>query len=492
MTWTPEIGLVLLLLIPAFGCVGILMSGKSPNIRDGVNLIMGATLLANVIALVIAVGQGARPTWLLVDIGGGLELSFTLEPLGALFAALASGLFLLNTIYGIGYMRGTKAKDQTRFFAFFAVAIAATMGVAASGNMLTLFIFYEILTLSTFPLVTHNGDEKARRGGRIYLGILMATSIGLLLPAVIITQVFAGSTDFVAGGLFGGNLSDVLIGVLLVLYTFGIAKAALIPVHMWLPNAMVAPTPVSAFLHAVAVVKAGVFTMVKIVIYLFGIDVVRESAVSNWLAILAAIAIVVGSIIAMTKDNLKARLAWSTIGQLSYVTLGVMIATPLAILGAALQIVMHAFGKITLFMCAGAIYSANKTVNISKMGGMAKTMPWVFVAFFVGSLSIIGLPPFAGIWPKLLLFMGMTEPGDRWLVIALILSSLLNIVYLLPVSVNAFLKKPDVEPDVDAVLTKPPILTVVPPVLTAISVLVLFFMAEPIMEYLRPIFEGGS
>jgi len=320
----------------------------------------------------------------------------------------------------------------------------------------------------------------------------MATSIGLLLPAVIITQVFAGSTEFVAGGLLGGHLSEFLIGLLLVLYTFGIAKAALIPVHMWLPNAMVAPTPVSAFLHAVAVVKAGVFTMVKMVVYLFGIDVVRESAVSHWLAILAAITIVIGSVIAMTKDNLKARLAWSTIGQLSYVTLGVMIATPLAILGAALQIVMHAFGKITLFMCAGAIYSANKTVNISKMNGMAKAMPWVFVAFFVASLSIIGLPPFAGVWPKLLLFMGMTEPADRWLVIALILSSLLNIVYLLPVSVNAFMKKPDVEPDSEVALEKPPILTVVPPVLTAISVLVLFFMAEPIMEYLCPIFEGGS
>ena len=491
MNWTPELGLGLLLIIPAIGCAGIVLAGKAPNFRDIINLVMGTALLVNVIALVKAVGAGSRPSLVLADIGGGLSLQFTLEPLGALFAALASSLFLLNTLYGIGYMRGTNAKDQTRFFAFFAVAIAASMGVAASGNMLTLFVFYEILTLSTFPLVTHNGDAKAKRGGRIYLTILMATSIGLLLPAVIATQVFAGSTEFVAGGLFAGTLGAGIIGTLLVLYTFGIAKAALIPVHMWLPNAMVAPTPVSAFLHAVAVVKAGVFTMVKIVVYLFGMDVVRDSAVAHWLAILAAITIVIGSLIAMTKDNLKARLAWSTIGQLSYITLGAMIATPLALLGAALQIVMHAFGKITLFMCAGAIYSANHTTEVSKMNGMGKAMPMVFIAFFIGALSIIGLPPFAGVWPKFLLFMGMTDKADQWLVIALILSSLLNIVYLLPISVNAFMKK--AEPQANNVAdARPPVLTVLPPVLTATATLILFFMAVPIMDYLRPVFEGGS
>ncbi len=491
MNWTPELGLGLLLIIPAIGCAGIVLAGKAPNFRDIINLVMGTALLVNVIALVKAVGAGSRPSLVLADIGGGLSLQFTLEPLGALFAALASSLFLLNTLYGIGYMRGTNAKDQTRFFAFFAVAIAASMGVAASGNMLTLFVFYEILTLSTFPLVTHNGDAKAKRGGRIYLTILMATSIGLLLPAVIATQVFAGSTEFVAGGLFAGTLGAGIIGTLLVLYTFGIAKAALIPVHMWLPNAMVAPTPVSAFLHAVAVVKAGVFTMVKIVVYLFGMDVVRDSAVAHWLAILAAITIVIGSLIAMTKDNLKARLAWSTIGQLSYITLGAMIATPLALLGAALQIVMHAFGKITLFMCAGSIYSSNHTTEVSKMNGMGKAMPMVFIAFFIGALSIIGLPPFAGVWPKFLLFMGMTDKADQWLVMALILSSLLNIVYLLPISVNAFMKKAESQEN-NIADARPPVLTVLPPVLTAAATLVLFFMAVPIMDYLRPVFEGGS
>jgi len=429
---------------------------------------------------------------MLADIGGGLSLQFTLEPLGAVFAAIASGLFLLNTVYGIGYMRGNKAGDQTRFFASFALAIGAAMGVAASGNMLTLFVFYEILSLSTFPLVTHNGDEKARRGGRIYLTILMGTSIGLLLPAVIATQVLAGTTDFVAGGLLQ-TAGPVVIGVLLVLYTFGIAKAALMPVHMWLPTAMVAPTPVSAFLHAVAVVKAGVFTMIKMVVYVFGIEAVRQSPVAHWLAAIAAFSIVAASLIAMTKDNLKARLAWSTISQLSYITLGAMIATPLALMGAALQVVMHAFGKITLFMCAGAIYTANHTTDISKMRGMGKAMPMVFVAFFVGALSIIGLPPFAGAWPKLLLLMGMTDPTDRWFMVALIVSSLLNILYLVPIPLNAFLKKPKlVEGEMPPPSPKPPILTSIPPMITAAATLALFFMAGPIMDYLRPVFEGGN
>ncbi len=488
MIWTAQLGLGLLLLIPALGVVGIVAFGRWPMLRDGINLVMGGALLANVSALVLAVGSGARPSLVLADMGGGLVLQFTLEPLGALFAAIASALFLLNTLYGIGYMRGNQAANQTRFFACFALAIGSAMGVAASGNMLTLFVFYEILTLSTFPLVTHNGDAKAKRGGRIYLSILMGTSVGLLLPAVIATQVLAGSTDFVLGGLLAGTLGPVLIGVLLVLYTFGIAKAALIPVHMWLPNAMVAPTPVSAFLHAVAVVKAGVFTMIKMAIYIFGFETIRQSPMAHWLAVLAAITIVVGSVIAMTKDNLKARLAWSTIGQLSYVTLGVMVATPLALMGAALQIVMHAFGKITLFMCAGAIYTANHTSDISKMNGMGKTMPWVFAAFFIGALSIIGVPPFAGMWPKLLLLMGMSEGVDRWLILALVLSSVLNVVYLLPIPVNAFFKKPDTEVDP----TTPPILTVLPLVLTAAATVVLFFMAGPIMEYLRPVFEGAG
>ncbi|PHS27817.1 MAG: cation:proton antiporter [Robiginitomaculum sp.] len=489
MSWTPELGLILLLAIPLGGGIGVLAFSRWPNLRETATLLSGVLLLANVTALVMAVDGGARPSIDLMGMAGGMTLNLTLEPLGAVFAALASALWLINSLYSIGYMRGNKAKDQTRFYFSFTIAIAAAMGVAASGNMITLFIFYEALTLSTYPLVAHNGDEKARRGARIYLTILMGTSVGLFLPAVIITHVLAGSTDFTPGGLLAGNITTGLGSILLILYVFGIGKAAIMPVHNWLPNAMVAPTPVSAFLHAVAVVKAGVFTMLKMSVYVFGLDLMRELPASHWLAWIAAISIVLASLMAMAKDNLKERLAYSTISQLSYITLGAMIATPMAALGAAVHIIMHAWGKITLFMCAGAIYTARHITEVSGMKGLGKSLPWVFGAFLVGSLSIIGLPPLAGAWPKLMLMMGSTDPANRVFIGALIISSLLNVAYLLPISINAFFAEPL---DKKAKPPKAPVLTVIPPLITAAGTIVLFFAIGPILDFLRPVFESGG
>jgi multicomponent Na+:H+ antiporter subunit D len=317
----------------------------------------------------------------------------------------------------------------------------------------------------------------------------MGTSIGLFLPAVIATQVMAGSTDFLPGGLLAGNITPVMGSILLVLYVFGIGKAAIMPVQNWLPNAMVAPTPVSAFLHAVAVVKAGVFTMLKMSVYIFGLDFMRTLPASHWLAWIAAISIVLASLIALSKDNLKERLAYSTISQLSYITMGAMIATPLAALGAALHIIMHAWGKITLFMCAGAIYTARHFTNVSQLKGLGKSMPWVFGAFMVGSFSIIGLPPLAGAWSKLLLMMGSTDPINRVFIGALIISSLLNVAYLLPIPVNAFFGKP---PDKPSNPPTAPRLTVIPPLITAAGTIVLFFAIGPILDFLRPVFESGG
>ena len=490
MSWTPQMGLALLIVIPLCGSAGVLAFSRWPNAREAASALAGVALVVNVGALVMAVDGGARPELTLMTVAGGIALNFTLEPLGAAFAALASFLWLVNSIYSIGYMRGNKAKNQTRFYLFFTIAIAAAMGVAASGNMFTLFVFYEALTLSTYPLVTHNGDAAARRGGRIYLTILMGTSIGLFLPAIIATQVLAGTTAFAPGGILAGSVTPALASVLLILYAFGISKAALMPVQDWLPNAMVAPTPVSAFLHAVAVVKAGVFTMLKMSVYIFGLDFMRTVPASHWLAWVAAISIVLASLIALGKDNLKARLAWSTVSQLSYITMGAMIATPLAAMGAALHIIMHAFGKMTLFMCAGAIYTARHITTVSGVRGLGKSMPLVFIAFFIAALSIIGLPPLAGVWSKLLLMMGSTDPANRVFIGALIISSLLNVAYLMPVPLKAFFAKlPDGDkPD----LPPPPRLTVWPPVLTAAGTIILFFAIGPILDFLRPVFENGG
>ena len=336
MAYTAELALALLLIIPLVAAVLIPLLRKNQNMREAVTLIAGVALLANVIGLISMVSGGARPELHLGSFAGNFEVKLKLEPLGATFAAIASSLWILNSLFAIGYMRGNNEKNQTRFYACVAIAIFGAMGIAASANLITLFIFYEALTISTFPLVTHKGDEKAKRGGTIYALILMGTSLALFLPAIIGTQVIAGTTDFAVGGVFPAGTSTLATSILLFLFAFGIGKAALMPVHPWLPNAMVAPTPVSALLHAVAVVKAGVFSILKIVVFIFGPSVMAETSMSTILSWVAAISIVVASIIALRQDNLKARLAYSTVSQLSYITLGAMLATPMALIGLSL------------------------------------------------------------------------------------------------------------------------------------------------------------
>lgn len=493
MTYTAELALALLLLIPLAAAALIWVTRKMPNIRESVTIIASLALLANVAFLVSQVAAGARPELLLGTFAGRFDVRFELEPLGAVFAAIASSLWVLNSLFAIGYMRGNKEKNQARFYGFVAIAIAGAMGIAASANLITLFIFYEALTLSTIPLVTHKGDKKAIRGGTIYTVILMGTSLALLLPAIIVTQTIAGTTDFRVGGIFPADTSLLTTSILLILFAFGIGKAALMPVHPWLPNAMVAPTPVSALLHAVAVVKAGVFTMLKVVVFTFGPSVTLASPSSTFLSWLAAFSIVMASIIALRQDNLKARLAYSTVSQLAYITLGAMLAAPMAIVGGGLQIVMHAWGKITLFMCAGAIYTVAHRTEISKLDGLGRSMPWVFGAFLVGAVSIIGIPPMGGSWPKFFLMAGALESGKPILLAALIASSVLNVIYLIPIAARGFLRAP-ADPEGDAkikALRAQHRWVIIPPVLTALGAFVLFFFAGNIVDFLTPILPDG-
>ena len=313
-----------------------------------------------------------------------------------LFALVASGLWVVTTVYSIGYMRAHRESDQTRFYAFFAISIASAMGVAFAGNMLTLFVFYEALTLATFPLVAHAGTPEARRGARTYLGVLLGTSIGLQLLAIAGTYAVAGTLDFTPGGVIDGEVGGVAAGALLALYVFGVGKAAVMPFHRWLPAAMVAPTPVSALLHAVAVVKAGAFAILKVAAFIFGFDLLRDLAMTDALLWCAAFTIVAASLVAMTKDNLKARLAYSTVSQLSYIVLAALLAGQAGFLGGGLHIATHAFGKITLFFCAGAILVAAHKTEVSQLDGLGRAMPVTMTAFAIGALSIVGLPPWAG------------------------------------------------------------------------------------------------
>ena len=488
-----EVLILAALILPLVTMAGIYLTGRFPDVREGVTLV-GAGALFVVACLLTGTITGGEPAeYVLGTVVPGLDLAFKLEPLGAMFALVASGLWIVNSFYSIGYMRGNKERHQTRFYMCFAIALMGAMGVAMASNLFTLFVFYEVLTLSTFPLVAHKGDANALRGGRIYLMTLLATSIGLLLVAIIWTATLAGSMDFVPGGLLAGveGVTPVIASALLILFAFGIGKAALMPVHFWLPNAMVAPTPVSALLHAVAVVKAGVFTMAKVGIYVFGIDLLADTPARDFVLFMACFTIVVASLIALTKDDLKARLAYSTVGQLAYVTAGVMLANEAGMMGGALQIPAHAFGKMTLFMCAGAIYVATGKKAISEMRGLGRRMPLVFTAFLIGSLSIIGLPPLAGGWPKVLLMLGASESGDAYVAWVLIISSLLNIAYLLPIAFLG-LMPPHGTPE-PAPYKRPegaPALAVAAPVFTAVGTLVLFFFMGELYDFLLPAIGG--
>jgi len=435
-----------ILAVPVLAALAVVATGRWPNLREGVSLaagILSFLLVAGLTAdLAGPLAWDARPLLVLAEPLPGLALALSPEPLGLLFALVASFLWPVTTLYAIGYMRAHGEANQTRFYAAFALSIGAAMGIALAANLLTLFVFYELLTLSTYPLVTHAGTPEARRAGRLYLGILMGSSIVLLLLAMVWTWQQAGTLSFTPGGVFGDQVGEPVLGALLVLFVLGTAKAALMPLHRWLPAAMVAPTPVSALLHAVAVVKAGVFTILKVAVYFFGLDTLAGLAAADWLAGLAALTILAASLIAMQQDNLKARLAYSTISQLGYIVLGAMLGTAAGVIGGGLHIAMHAFGKITLFFCAGAILVAAHKTRVSELDGLGRRMPLTMAAFLVGALSIVGLPPFGGTWSKWLLVQGTLDAGLWLLTATLLASSLLNILYLVVIPLRAFFVAP--------------------------------------------------
>ena len=484
MTAATAVGLAVVW--PLFAVVLIVAFQRWPNLRETGTLLTGGSLFAIVAGVILPeVQAGGRPRVDLLEVLPGLQLAFEVEPLGMIFGLVASGLWIVTSFYSIGYMRGHHEKSQTRFYICFAIAISGALGVAFAANVFTLFVFYELITLSTYPLVTHAGTEKARHAGRMYLGILMGTSIAFLLLALVWTWLATGTTEFTPGGILAGKVEGTQLMVLLALYAFGTGKAALMPFHRWLPAAMVAPTPVSALLHAVAVVKAGVFTVLKVVVYVFGIDLLAATDASRWLTWVAAFTIVAASCVALGKDNLKARLAYSTISQLSYIVLGAALATTAGVMGGGMHIVMHAFGKITLFFCAGAIMVGAHKTEVSEMDGLGRRMPFTFGAFLLGSLSVIGLPPMGGSWSKWFLMLGAAE-ADQWvMMVVLMASSLLSIGYLMPVVVRAFFRPAPVDDHHAATgIKEAPLLCVLPPVATAIGGVVLFFYAGDIWNLL--------
>ncbi len=504
---------VVAMAIPLLGAAAILAFGRWPNLREGATLLTAAALLAVVscgIAPLVLVdgfwtGAWEAPAFELIHMVPDLALSFKIEPLGLVYALVASSLWLMNSVYAIGYMRGNKEEHQTRFYLCFAVAMFSVMGIAFASNMFTLFVFYEVLTLSTFPLVSHKGTPHAVRSASTYLGILVFTSVCLLLVGVIATAVVTGGAengyaglDFTRGGVFlnylneGGDVAKGIVGLLFILYIYGIGKAALMPSHRWLPAAMVAPTPVSAFLHAVAVVKAGVFSVLKITVYIFGTGTLAAISGTDWLIYMAGFTIVVASFIAMFQDNLKRRLAYSTISQLSYIIMAAGLATlggavaPIAIMAGGMHIIAHAFGKITLFFAAGSIYTAAHKTDVSQLDGIGRRMPWTMAAFAIASLSMIGVPPTAGFLSKWYLLSGALTSADgggtlstvQWYaVVVIFLSTVLNAGYFLPIVHRAFFRplSADAEAHPHGEAPKPIVLALC---CTAVGTVALFFCSD--------------
>jgi multicomponent Na+:H+ antiporter subunit D len=477
---------------PLAGALAVLVLRRNPNVREGASLTAAGVTFVFCAVLVPEVMAGGRPELELLQLFPGLAIGFRVEPLGLGFALVASFLWFVTVTYAIGYMRAHHEKNQTRFYMFFALAIAATVGAAFAENLLTLYVFYEGLTLATYPLVTHGGKDKDRAGGRTYLSILLGTSLTFLLLALAWTYAVTGTLSFVDGGVFVrgeglvAGMSPPLLALLYALFLFGTGKAALIPFHRWLPAAMVAPTPVSALLHAVAVVKLGVFTVLKVTVYTFGAGALVQFDATQWLEYVAAATLLIAAVIALREDNLKRRLAYSTISQLAYIVLAATLANRFSLLAGGMHIVAHAFAKITLFFCAGAILvSLNKT-KVSELRGVGRQMPVTMTAWLVASAGVIGLPLTGGFWSKWYLARGTLEAGEPLMLAVILVGSLLAVGYLVPPAVRAFYAAPEIAAEpLRGKRYEAPWPSLAALSLTATLSVLLFFAAEPVFAFLE-------
>ena len=462
----------------------IMASGRRPNLREAWTFAAAIVKFGLIVSMLPAVLSGMEPECTLVRVLPEASIALRVDAMGLLFALVSSFLWIITSVYSVGYMRSLDEHAQTRYFCFFALSLSATVGVAFSANLLTLYLFYEMLSLSTYPLVTHHQDAEARSAGRKYLLYILGTSIGMVLPAMIYIAWKSGSLDFSGQPLLASGIDGKQALILLFLLIFGFAKAAIMPFHSWLPAAMVAPTPVSALLHAVAVVKVGAFCVARVITEVFGRELFISLDLSFPACIVAAVTILLSSLIALSQDDLKRRLAFSTIGQLSYIVLGVALVSRSGMTGGMLHIAMHAFGKITLFFCAGAIFASTGIRAISSMEGIGRRMPLTMSAFFIGSLSVIGLPPCGGFISKWFLAIGTVEAGHYSLLAVLLASSLLNAAYFLPIAYRAFFCTPS-EKLYSGRVKEAPRWCLIPPLVTALLSMVLFFYPQPFLRLAR-------
>jgi len=479
---------LLAILCPAIAAALILPSRNHPNIREAWTIAGSVAMFLLVLSMAPLIVKGETIEFTLFQsMFKGIYIGFKVDAFGEIFAITASSLWVLVSIYSIGYMRTLKEHAQTRYYFAFCFAIMGAVGVALSANLVTLFLFFEIITVSTYPLVIHEQTPDALRAGHKYLAYLMPAG-AFLLFGIMTTYYLTGTTDFTPGGIKAlATASPMIITVLFFTFLLGFMKAAWMPFHSWLPTAMIAPSPVSALLHAVAVVKAGVFGIVRIVGYVLGMDLMQELGLWLILAGIASFTMIVASFFAISQDNLKRRLAYSTISQLSYIILGAALLNKESIQGAMMLIPFHGFMKITLFLCAGAILVATGKTKISEMAGIGRRMPVTMLAFSVAAIGMAGIPPVAGFISKLYLCLGawaVDSPYGMIFLAVILISSLLDIVYFFPIILTAFFKKPaeGIGASGEVKIKEAPLLVVVPLTITAIFSLV--FFVYPNMFYI--------
>lgn len=433
-SWLPLLAVAL----PMVTAAAIVAARHRPMLRDR-SLVAGAIVtFVTLVVMFPAVLDGQVPTSTLVDVMPGVALSLRADGMGMVFALLAGFLWVLASPYAIGYLRGDDAKNRTRFSAFYALCLSTAFGVAFAGDLFTFFVFYELLTIATYPLVTHKGDAAAIAAGRRYLAYLVPGGAAVLV-AFAIVYAQTGEASFVPGGFVGDAMSSTLALVTFLLFALGFGtKAGVMPLHAWLPSAMVAPTPVSALLHAVAVVKAGVFAFGRIIGFVYGPEVLAEIGGATILAIFAGATILVASVIALRQDHLKRRLAYSTIAHLAYIVLGFALLSQDSYTGSLLHIVNHGALKITLFFAAGALHVHLHLDHVSELNGVGRRMPFTMGAFALASLGLAGLPPMGGFVSKWYLVLGAYEGQQLWYATIMAGAGLLTAGYLFPVVYRAF------------------------------------------------------
>ncbi|WP_147113157.1 proton-conducting transporter membrane subunit [Tateyamaria sp. syn59] len=415
----------------------LMLPERAVGLRTGINLTAAVVKLALVVWLTYGVINGQTFAAQLTVLPG-LDFILRIDALSVLFLALSALLWLLTTIYAIGYLEA--GQHRSRFFGFFSLCVAATVGIAMSGNLFTFLIFFEVLTLATYPLVVHRGTADALRAGRIYLAYTLGGGIALTL-GVVWLHTLTGAFVFTPQGVLG-VLPETHAATLKVIFALLIAgvgvKAALVPFHTWLPVSMVAPAPVSALLHAVAVVKAGAFGIMRIVYDVYGVEATQSLNLALPLAAAAAATILYGSFRALTQDDLKSRLAFSTVSQVSYIALGVALISPVAATGGLVHLIHQGIMKITLFLCAGNFAEGYGIKKISQMNGLGKLMPVSMAFFTIAALGMIGVPPLAGFVSKWYLGAGALDAGQPWVILILLGSSALNAAYFLPILYRAW------------------------------------------------------